>query len=222
MLTLPPVEEVHEYDVDGYPMVIDRNNAKLFQTHDSRSRLLRYLPKGATVRALAEAGSKGKVAYYKVRTRGGTIGWFKRWDLDSITEDEAELIILRDQQAFEQSLQDSIFNAARSHIKALGIHWLSHVQAIQLTNEIVPDASGSSIDFGVQALMVGSILGEDKHQIDLTVNVLIHLNRDHLSRSIVEVNRVVLTRDQKVDGLTLSQKLGLLKIVAPMLGILVP
>ncbi len=222
MLTLPPVEEVHEYDVDGYPMVIDRNNAKLFQTHDSRSRLLRYLPKGAIVRALAEAGSKGKVAYYKVRTRSGTIGWFKRWDLDSITEDEAELIILRDQQAFEQSLQDSIFNAARSHIKALGIHWLSHVQAIQLTNEIVPDASGSSIDFGVQALMVGSILGEDKHQIDLTVNVLIHLNRDHLSRSIVEVNRVVLTRDQKVDGLTLSQKLGLLKIVAPMLGILVP
>ncbi len=99
MLTLPLVEEVREYELDGYPMVVDHNDANLYQAHDSQSRLQSYLPKAAIVRALAEAGSDGKVAYYKVRTRGETIGWLKRWDLDSVTEDEAELLILRDQQA---------------------------------------------------------------------------------------------------------------------------
>ena len=115
-----------------------------------------------------------------------------------------------------------MFSAARGHIKAQGIHRLSHVEAIQCTNEIVPEASGSSIDFGVQALMVGSILGYDKYQVEMTVSVLIHLNRDSLSHSVVEVNRVTVTQDKKVEGLTPTQQIQLLKVVAPMLGILLP
>ncbi len=70
--------------------------------------------------------------------------------------------------------------------------------------------------------MVGSIFGYDKHKVEMTVNVLIHLNRDSLSHSVVEVNRVTITEDKQVEGLTPTQQIQLLKVVAPMLGLLVP
>ena len=222
MLTLPPVEEVQEYEGDGYAMVVDGTGADVFEAHDRRSRLVKALPPGAVVRAIGEAGSQGKVAYYNVVTRSGTVGWCKRWDLDPVTDDEAELLVLRDNQSFEQSLLDTIDTAARLHIETKGIHSMSHVQEVQITNEVTPEASGSSFDIGVQVLMVGSILGMDKYQVDLTVNLLIYINRDHLTDCTIEVNRVTVTDDRQVAGMTPAQQIGLLKVIAPLIGILVP
>ena len=211
-VSLPPVTETHDY-LDERPMVVRGDGAKVYREHNSGSLVLTRLPAGAVVTALAEGGSEGRVAYYKIRSASGTEGWCKRWGLSPITREDAETAVLRDQQEFEQALQDSIFGATRRHIADSGIHPASRVEGIWITagQDSVDSSAGHTVD--VRALMKGAILGYNQYQVDLVVDLFIALNRDHLSASIVEVNRVTVVNDETIKELPIQKSIGLLRLL---------
>ena len=61
--------------------------------------------------------------------------------------------------------------------------------------------------------MKGAILGHNQYQIDLVVDLFIALNRDHLSASIVEVNRVTVVNDETIKELPVLKSIGLLRLL---------
>ena len=212
-LSLPPVTETRDYLDDERPMLVSGNDARVYKNHDSDSLVLTRLPSGAVVTAVAEGGSGGRVAYYKIRAASGTEGWCKRWDLKPITREDAEIAVLRDRQQFEQTLQDSILGAAKQHIVEVGVHPASRVEGIWITagQDSVGSSAGHTVD--VRALMKGAILGHNQYQVDLVVDLFIALNRDHLSASIVEVNRVTVVKDETIKELPVLKSIGLLRLL---------
>jgi hypothetical protein len=199
--------------------MVSKRGGSVYLQRNSDSRLLRNLPRGAIVTSTAEAGSEGRVAYYRVQTLSGIEGWIKRWDVKEITVHEAGRLRLRHQQAFEQSLQDTILAAVAAEIESQGIHTLSNIESSWITGEVAADSSTSSVDVEVTTIMWGAILGQDKYQVDSRVSVFLLVDRDHLPASTFEVNRVVVLGDEKIRGMPLKETIGLFKLIGPLFGL---
>ena len=212
-LRLPHVTDIVEYERKTYPMIVNSAGAKLYTQYKSGSRVIKRLAPGTVLRSMGEAGSEGRVAYYHVRTLSGLEGWCQRWYVGEATEDEAEMAILRDKQSFETTLRVTILSAARNEIAVKSIHSLSRIENIWITSEVDTLSSASSYNVGVCAIMVGAILGKEKYQVDLKVNLCVKLDRDHLSNSTIEVNYTTLVHDKKIEEMPIQEKFNLLQLI---------
>lgn len=147
-------------------------------------------------------------------TRSGREGWAACNRLRFITDEEAEEIVLRDQQEFESRVRRSILSAAEAAIEDSRVHPLPNLRQIWIAEPLSTAASTSQAETTVSALMLGKYIQFNKYQVDVRVSLYLDLDRDRLSRSTVEVQSAEVVGNQRVSGVGTEHVVELFSLLA--------
>lgn len=213
-----PITEVADYETPYFAQIAGLGDVGIYSRYDSRL-LVKSIQNGAVVIVAGYAASISGVRFYKVRTRSGREGWCRKRDLGFITEDAAKIQEMRSQQELDNRLREVVIGAARAEIHRRNPHPLSNLQSIWLipANEKLGNSTGR--DLWTRAIMVGSLLGKDKFQLDIRVNLFLYIDEDDLRKSTVEVNHIDITHDVAIAKMPLQEKLSILSILGVPLGL---
>ncbi|WP_235596469.1 SH3 domain-containing protein [Leptospira weilii] len=151
----------------------------------------------------------GTNKWYKVKTYGDVEGWIFGNLLEIISEDKALKKRHQDQANFESLLVQLIINEAGNRIETSDLFPYDKISDIRITSPIQP-VTNFSYNVYVEALMIGTIIGVDKHKVSVKVNLDMYIDYNYLSSSEVKVRGVDILGYEKVEGLDPSDVVNLL------------
>lgn len=145
----------------------------------------------------------------RAHTNDGSRGWVSCTRLSAITSNEAESRLLDERRRFENYVRSEIVSAAKRKIIESEVHPASEIQRIWVPRPL-QETSGSSLETLVQAMMVGSFLGINKHLVDVRIGVFLDLDQNKLSDSRFEIQHVEIVGDEPTEGVTATEAANLL------------
>jgi hypothetical protein len=162
----------------------------IFAEPSLSSQILVELPPKAIAFTIGAYGvAPDSAEWHKARTQSGSIGWYQA-DVREMTVQAAEQRILRDQQELESAVRSKLTKAVLSKIAEIGIHGGGPPDEIHFTAPLAATESTVSYRAPISAIMHGTIVSSNLYQVDLVVTLFLHVNKDHIPASTIEISDV--------------------------------
>lgn len=192
-------------------LVPDSINLNIFAEPSQFSQILVRLPATGIAHTIGFYGeSENAPEWIKVRTLSGAVGWVRPGLVTPVSIQEAEQRILRDQQALEEAVRSAINTAVYEKVVELNLHGGAMPDEFHITAPVSTTESAAVFKAPVSAIMHGTIISSNKYQVDMMVTLFLHVNKDHVPSSTLEVSGVEFLSNTQTSGFSGSDAVKLL------------
>ena len=188
-----PKSVMEEWDSPRPVVVPSGKRLRIHAEPHSESPVLANLMPGAVAYGAARLLPSGDTSFdpwIRLRSHGGVAGWCQSSCGAPVAVEEAEELVLRDKQRFEQRLRQLLDSVTVAAVQERRLHPASNIVELLITTPLTSTQSSSSYVVSTSAIMKGALLGINTYKVDFEVTLFVDLNRELLTASSVSVERV--------------------------------